>query len=85
MESTTVFFLTACLFIWDVQLSDLSRVWKTGMDSSGDTRNPDEVDGGEDDEDDGCPDVEQEAGADSSSLEGTDEVELWFEKFDLSL
>ena len=77
----------ASLVIWFVQLSDLSRVWKTGMDSSGDTRNPDEVDGGEDDDDEdgGCIDVGQEAGVDSITLEGTVEVVLRLVKFDLSL
>ena len=75
----------ACLVIWFVQLSDLSRVWKTGIDSSGDTRNPDEVDGGEDAEDGGCTDAGQEAGVDSITLEGTVEVVLWLVKFDLSL
>ena len=68
--STTVFFLIDCLFIWLVQLSDLSRVWKTGIDSSGDTLNPDE------DEVCCCTDNEQEAGGDSLSLCGTIEVDV---------
>ena len=74
--STTVFFLIDCLFIWLVQLSDLSRVWKTGIESSGDTLNPDEDEGGDEDEVCCCTDIEQEAGGDSLSLCGTIEVDV---------
>ena len=74
--STTVFFLIDCLFIWLVQLSDLSRVWKTGIDSSGDTLNPDEDEGGDEDEVCCCTDNEQEAGGDSLSLCGTIELDV---------